>query len=110
MASLVIIAAVWLLRGGRPAIYGTLAGLVAIIPLYIAGLLSSYFATRLVITQVNGQSAGILTVLVFGAGAVQAVQAGLGAQAHLSVLAAFLLLALFFAPPATAAALRLALE
>ncbi|MCB4320835.1 heme exporter protein CcmB [Alcaligenes sp. 13f] len=49
-------------------------------------------------------------VLVFGAGAVQAVQAGLGAQAHLSVLAAFLLLALFFAPPATAAALRLALE
>jgi len=49
-------------------------------------------------------------VLVFGAGAVQAVQAGLGAQAHLSVLAAFLLLALFFAPPAAAAALRLALE
>ena len=49
-------------------------------------------------------------VLVFGAGAVQAVQAGLGAQAHLSVLAAFLLLALFFAPLATAAALRLALE
>jgi phospholipid/cholesterol/gamma-HCH transport system permease protein len=35
-----------------------LAGLVAIIPLYIGGLLSSYFATRLVITRVNGQSAG----------------------------------------------------
>ena len=35
-----------------------LAGLVAIIPLYIAGLLSSYFATRLVITQLEGQSAG----------------------------------------------------
>ncbi|HUP99758.1 MAG TPA: ABC transporter permease [Aeromicrobium sp.] len=35
-----------------------LAGLVAIIPLYIAGLLSSYFATRLVITKLQGQSAG----------------------------------------------------
>ncbi|MGI9085653.1 MAG: MlaE family ABC transporter permease [Aeromicrobium sp.] len=35
-----------------------LAGLVAIVPLYIVGLLSSYFATRLTITQINGQSAG----------------------------------------------------
>jgi phospholipid/cholesterol/gamma-HCH transport system permease protein len=35
-----------------------LAGLIAIIPLYIGGLLSSYFATRLVITQINGQSPG----------------------------------------------------
>src|SRR4051812_17916444 len=33
-----------------------LAGLIAIVPLYIGGLLSSYFATRLVITQINGQS------------------------------------------------------
>lgn len=35
-----------------------LAGLVAVVPLYVVGLLSSYFATRLVITQVQGQSAG----------------------------------------------------
>jgi phospholipid/cholesterol/gamma-HCH transport system permease protein len=35
-----------------------LAGLVAIIPLYIVGLLSSYWATRLTITQINGQSSG----------------------------------------------------
>jgi phospholipid/cholesterol/gamma-HCH transport system permease protein len=35
-----------------------LAGLVAIVPLYIVGLLASYFATRLTITQINGQSAG----------------------------------------------------
>ncbi len=34
VASLVVIAAVWLLRGGRPAIYGTLAGLVAIMLLF----------------------------------------------------------------------------
>jgi phospholipid/cholesterol/gamma-HCH transport system permease protein len=35
-----------------------LAGLIAVIPLYIVGLLSSYFATRLSITQINGQSSG----------------------------------------------------
>jgi phospholipid/cholesterol/gamma-HCH transport system permease protein len=35
-----------------------LAGLIAIVPLYIVGLLSSYFATRLTITQLEGQSSG----------------------------------------------------
>lgn len=35
-----------------------LAGLIAVIPLYIVGLLSSYFATRLTITRINGQSPG----------------------------------------------------
>ncbi len=35
-----------------------LAGLVAVIPLYIVGLLSSYFATRLTITRFFGQSVG----------------------------------------------------
>ena len=34
------------------------AGLVAIIPLYVVGLLSSYFATRLTVTQFFGQSTG----------------------------------------------------
>ncbi|MGA8846600.1 MAG: ABC transporter permease [Nocardioides sp.] len=33
-------------------------GLIAIIPLYVVGLLSSYFASRLVVTQYYGQSAG----------------------------------------------------
>jgi len=33
-------------------------GLVAIVPLYVVGLLSSYFASRLVVTQFYGQSAG----------------------------------------------------
>ncbi|WP_210650062.1 ABC transporter permease [Nocardioides sp. SYSU D00065] len=33
-------------------------GLVAIIPLYVVGLLSSYFASRLVVTQIYGQSPG----------------------------------------------------
>jgi phospholipid/cholesterol/gamma-HCH transport system permease protein len=35
-----------------------IAGLVAIIPLYVVGLLSSYFASRLVVTQFFGQSTG----------------------------------------------------
>ena len=34
------------------------AGLIAIMPLYVVGLLSSYFSTRLVVTKFYGQSAG----------------------------------------------------
>ena len=49
-------------------------------------------------------------VLVFGAGAVQALDSGLGAQAHVSILLALLLPALFFSPWACSAALRIALE
>lgn len=49
-------------------------------------------------------------VLVFGAGAVEASAAGLGAAAHLSLLGALLLITLVFAPWATAAALRIAVE
>ena len=33
-------------------------GLIAIIPLYVVGLLSSYFASRLIVTQFYGQSGG----------------------------------------------------
>src|SRR6201989_958716 len=33
-------------------------GLIAIIPLYVVGLVSSYFATRLTVTQFFGQSSG----------------------------------------------------
>jgi phospholipid/cholesterol/gamma-HCH transport system permease protein len=35
-----------------------IAGLVAVIPLYVVGLLSSYFATRLTVTTFFGQSTG----------------------------------------------------
>ena len=35
-----------------------IGGLIAIIPLYVVGLLSSYFASRLVVTQFYGQSVG----------------------------------------------------
>jgi phospholipid/cholesterol/gamma-HCH transport system permease protein len=33
-------------------------GLIAVIPLYVVGLLSSYFAARLIVTQFYGQSSG----------------------------------------------------
>ncbi len=51
-----------------------------------------------------------IPTLIFGAGAVQAQAAGQGASGHLSLLGALLVLSLFFAPWATTAALRIALE
>jgi heme exporter protein B len=51
-----------------------------------------------------------IPVLIFGAGAVDANIAGMSAQANLYLLGAFLMLALLFAPWATSAALRIALE
>lgn len=51
-----------------------------------------------------------IPVLIFGTGAVEAQASGLTADAHLSLLGALLALATFFAPWATTAALRIALE
>lgn len=51
-----------------------------------------------------------IPTLIFGAGAVQAQASGTGAGGHLSLLGALLALAVFFAPWATTAALRIALE
>ena len=51
-----------------------------------------------------------IPVLIFGAGAVDAVAAGTGGSAHLSLLAACCLVSLAVSPWATAAALRIALE
>lgn len=51
-----------------------------------------------------------IPALIFGAGAVESHIAGLAAGGHLSLLAALLALAVFFAPWATTAALRIALE
>jgi len=51
-----------------------------------------------------------IPVLIFGAGAVEADVSGLGAQGHLSLLGAILILALLLAPLATSAALRVSAE
>ena len=49
-------------------------------------------------------------VIIFGAGAVEASSSGLGVAGHFSLLGAMLVLALFLAPLATAAALRISIE
>src|SRR5438045_2566330 len=49
-------------------------------------------------------------VLIFGAGSVDAVQAGMSAGPHLSLLGAGLLIAIVAAPFAAAAAVRVALD
>jgi len=51
-----------------------------------------------------------IPVLIFGASAVSASVAGMSVGGHLSLLGAFFLIALVFAPWATAAAIRIALE
>lgn len=49
-------------------------------------------------------------VLIFGSGAVAAQQAAQGAQGHLALLGALLLVTAVFAPLATAAALKIAIQ
>jgi len=51
-----------------------------------------------------------IPVLIFGAGAVSATVSGMSASGQLSLLGAFLLIALVLGPWASAAALRIALE
>jgi len=51
-----------------------------------------------------------IPILIFGAGAVDAGSSGLGAEAHFSLLGAFLILALCLAPWAAATALRISIE
>ena len=52
----------------------------------------------------------VTPVLIFGAGAVDAAGAGLGAGGHFSLLGAMLVLGLFLAPVAAAVALRISLD
>lgn len=51
-----------------------------------------------------------IPVLIFGSGAVEASTSGLGAEAHLSMLGAFLIPALLLTPWAAGAALRISIE
>jgi heme exporter protein B len=51
-----------------------------------------------------------IPVLIFGAGAVESAAAGLGVEAHMSLLGAFLAMSMVMAPWATAAALRISLD
>lgn len=96
--------ALWVLVGalllGTPALSGIGAiGAALTLGLRGGGVLLSLLVLPLYIP-----------VLIFGAGAVDATVAGLGGEAHLSLLAALTLAALGFAPWAAAAALKISLE
>ena len=68
------------------------------------GLRSAHVLVPLIVLPLT------VPVLIFGTGATEAAMNGLGAGPHLSLLGALLALALFSAPWATAAAVRIALE
>jgi heme exporter protein B len=102
--------------------YGLPAGTIAVLEASLAigtPLLSLVGAIGAALT-LGARGGGLLMALitlplyvpalVFGAGAVEAGAAGTGAEPHLSLLGACLVLAAFFAPWAIAAALRIALE
>ena len=91
----------------------------AAILLIIGGLLTLIGAIGAALT-LGVRGSGVLTsllvlplyvpVLILGTGAVDAAAGGLAVQAHLMLLAAFLIFAVAFAPWATAAALRISLD
>ncbi len=68
------------------------------------GLRSAHVLVPLIVLPLT------VPVLIFGSGAVDASMSGLGAGPHLLLLGAVLVLALFFAPWAASAAVRIALE
>ncbi len=51
-----------------------------------------------------------IPVLIFGAGAVESVSAGMGAEGHFALMGAILIMALLLAPWGAAAALRISVE
>ena len=98
----------------RPALGTLVAGLLLGTP--ILSLLGALGAALTLGLRGGGVLLALLVLplyipaLIFGAGAGEAHSAGLDAGGHFSVLAAMLALAAFFAPWATTAALRIALE
>jgi heme exporter protein B len=99
---------------GLPAVLALVTGLLLGTP--ILSLLGGLGAAL----TLGLRSGGVLLILlivplcipalIFGAGAVSAVEAGLDAQAHYSLLGALLIFTALLAPWATAAALRIAVE
>ena len=113
---LVVAAPVLALQYGLPA--DTIAVLVASLALGtpVLSLVGAIGAALTLGVRGGGLLVALLVLplyvpaLVFGAGAVDANLAGTGAGAHLSLLGACLAIAVFFAPWAITAALRIALE
>jgi heme exporter protein B len=107
------------LLGAQYALDGPVLGALMIslvIGTPIVSLLGAVGAALTLGTRGGGSLLALLVlplyvpVLIFGAGAVDAVRAGLSAAPHLSLLGAGLLLALVAVPFAVAAAVRIALD
>lgn len=123
-------AAHWTVTGAPLVLAAPLIGLMLdMSPQGIATLLASLLLGTPILSLLGGmgaaltlglRSAGVLLILlivplsipalVFGAGAVGAVESGLGASGHFSLLGALLILTALTAPLATSFALRIALE
>jgi heme exporter protein B len=124
------VAAHWLLTGLPLVVVAPLLGLLfgmpadAIAALAVALLLGtpvlSLLGTLGAALTLGVRSGGVLMilivlplavpVLIFGSGAAVAIDSGLSARGHFSLLGALLILTALGAPPATAAALRIATE
>ena len=123
-------AAHWTVTGAPLVLAAPLIGLMlGMSPQAIAALLASLLLGTPILSLLGGmgaaltlglRSAGVLLILlivplsipalIFGAGAVGAVESGLGASGHFSLLGALLILTTLTAPLATSFALRIALE
>ena len=99
---------------GAPALATMVVGLLIGTPLL--SLIGSIGAALTLGLRGGGALLSLLVLplyvpaLVFGAGAVEARVSGLESTGHLALLGAMLVVALFFAPLAATAALRIALE
>jgi heme exporter protein B len=107
------------LLGAQYALDGTVLGTLMVSLLLgtpILSLLGAVGAALTLGTRGGGSLLALLVlplyvpVLIFGAGAADAMRAGLSTSAHFSLLVAGLLIALVGAPLATAAAVRIALD
>ncbi len=104
------------LQFGLPAASAAVLFLSLLLGTPVLSLIGAVGAALTVGLRGAGLLASLLTlplyipVLVFGAGAVEAQQAGLGVAAHFSLLGAMLLLSLVGAPLVAAAALRISME
>ena len=120
----------WLLTGLPLTIVAPLLGLLfGVEPVPIAALTASLLLGTPILSLLGGLGAaltlgvrggGVLMILlvlplcvptlIFGSGAVVAIDSGLSARGQFSLLGALLILTMLLAPPATAAALRIATE
>lgn len=120
----------WLVTGLPLTVLAPLLGvLFGVAPVSVLALSASLLLGTPILSLLGGlgaaltlgvRSGGVLLILlvlplciptlIFGSGAVVAIDSGLSARGQFSLLGALLILTLLLAPPATAAALRIATE